>query len=1304
MALMNEFVYRYPITKTLRFKLVPVEGTAERINAFNIIDSDEALSENYKKMKCTGDEFHKDFIQKVLSTVHTLKNYDWYCSLLMASPEEKREPSYRKDLSAATTALKTEISNLFSADPDYKKIFKKEFLTELLPAWIARSGRKDELYFDESFKRRSTLFANYHTARKVLYGEDGLIVRRIVDENIPRHLANCEAFRKVQESEIADCINEIKENLCVCPEDWFSKDSLILTQDVISMYNAMIGGFKPKSGNMVKGFNSYISEYNQVHRDKLPLMTQLYKMVLSDRESVSWLPEAFNEDMEVIEAVFKFHREAILAEEAGKNFCSRAVMFVGNLENYAPDKVFVRDEYLATISLRLFGGPLLIRSALEYYYTSRLNPNWTNIYERSSEKKQEKLLKERRKFIVAKFMDLSTIDRALSAYAADNDSDESVKIANVYYGVTSLYGICTRQISEVVMGIMESYADLENLYRPGMAFNALKAPIKKYLDAVVELRRLLRMFYCDDTSYAQDEILAAEVKNLFDVVANFPKLYDKVRSFATKKPFSTEKFSLSFGKIGNFLGGWVDSYSAKSDGGTASSGYLFRKQNAIGEYDYFLGISLNTHLFRAGKEIEAADKSDYERLEYYQVSSKTVYGSSYEGSYADDKAYMLSVLRSYIDTRITEQAVRDELISYLNSRLATPLGCMNRIENNYPEVYAELLEDPTFNEANSYLINKLLSVMQSLSRLEGTDIFCIKTYHSFTEVMADIENVTRCCRTYRYHPVSRKEMECAFASEDKPLYLFRISNKDLDYATAYAAHKRSSRGRDNTHTMIFKALMSGTQQTYDLGTGEVFFRPASIPERDTHPANVPIRSKCDPEKTNVFPYAIKKDRRYMYDQYEFHLSVLCNYSATDTSADINRSVLRYLAEHKDVNIIGINRGEYNLLYITIIDQEGHILRDKNGRLLSYALNDIVSEYTSNGETHQIHTDYREKLSVREALRDEQRREWEQICNIKDLKSGYLSQVVHHIVQLMIEYNAVICLEDLNARFKQKRTAVELSVYQQFEHALIDKLNLCIVKTFSANVPGGINHPLQLTAPFKSFAEIRTQTGCIFYVNPWMVTRTDPATGFTDQLYVPTNAPRQDFAKFYQKMESIRYNPEKQWFEFKVDYRKYDALLPKSVRTEWTICTHGKERWLYDNKMNNNKGGYKKVDVTLEIEKLLSSEGIKYKDGHNILGELLQLNNRSVYAALYALLKLVTRMHYRVPASNIDRLISPVVDKNNAFFDSSKTAATGLPIDGDSNASYNIARKCLWGIRMLNDDDLWFRGPSKYEWIKFLQQS
>ena len=109
------------------------------------------------------------------------------------------------------------------------------------------------------------------------------------------------------------------------------------------------------------------------------------------------------------------------------------------------------------------------------------------------------------------------------------------------------------------------------------------------------------------------------------------------------------------------------------------------------------------------------------------------------------------------------------------------------------------------------------------------------------------------------------------------------------------------------------------------------------------------------------------------------------------------------------HIIGIDRGERHLLYLSMIDLKGNIIKQMT-------LNDINHKYGN--------VNYKDLLSEREGDRLEARKNWKKLDNIKDLKEGYLSQIVHIISQMMVEYKAIVVLEDLNMGFIKGRQKIE----------------------------------------------------------------------------------------------------------------------------------------------------------------------------------------------------------------------------------------------------------------------------------------
>lgn len=103
--------------------------------------------------------------------------------------------------------------------------------------------------------------------------------------------------------------------------------------------------------------------------------------------------------------------------------------------------------------------------------------------------------------------------------------------------------------------------------------------------------------------------------------------------------------------------------------------------------------------------------------------------------------------------------------------------------------------------------------------------------------------------------------------------------------------------------------------------------------------------------------------------------------------------------------------------------------------------------------------------------------------------------------------------------------------------LIDKLNYLVDKKADASVSGGLLNAYQLTSKFDSFQKLGKQSGFLFYIPAWNTSKIDPVTGFVNLL----DARYQNVEKakaFFSKFDAIRYNKDKDWFEFNLDYDKF----------------------------------------------------------------------------------------------------------------------------------------------------------------------
>ena len=329
-----------------------------------------------------------------------------------------------------------------------------------------------------------------------------------------------------------------------------------------------------------------------------------------------------------------------------------------------------------------------------------------------------------------------------------------------------------------------------------------------------------------------------------------------------------------------------------------------------------------------------------------------------------------------------------------------------------------------------------------------------------------------------------------------------------------------------------------------------------------------------------------------------------------------------------------------------------------------------------------------------------RQSWQTIENIKELKEGYLSQVIHKISELMVKYNAIVVLEDLNMGFMRGRQKVEASVYQKFEKMLIDKLNYLADKKKSPEEEGGILNAYQLTNKFVSFQKMGKQSGFLFYVPAWNTSKIDPVTGFVN-LFDTRYETREKAKAFFAKFESIRYNEDKDWFEFAFDYSKFTSKADGSC-TKWTVCTYGKRIETFRDENQNSNWVSKEVGLTEKFKDFFAKYGIELRS--NLKEYIISQDSADFFKGLLSLLKLTLQMRNSETGTDVDYLQSPVADANGEFYNSGNCDES-LPKNADANGAYNIARKGLWVVKQIKGtDDLknLKLAISNKEWLQFVQ--
>lgn len=1242
---LDEFTGLYPVSKTLRFELKPQGRTLEWIEHRGILNQDEHRADSYKVAKKLLDHYTKHFIDECLSKLK--ENPDDFVEAIATYRDGYLKPgndaTAKKTMEKQQERLRKLIAKTFdkrlSGDEQLNAV--RDYLCECARTGAAMPAGMtidDCMAILNEFDKYTTYFSGFNTNRENMYtdaAESTAIAYRLIHDNLPKYLSNMLTWDKVKtllSVQIAQLEKDMASELNGKPLTYFFEHIAsyvdCLTQADITRYNTLIGG-RSEGAVKVQGLNEYINLYNQrvERKHRLPKMVELYKMILSDRATLSWLPESFSDDNELLEAVNKTYQEIVDNVFCDKDEAPSLKTLLTNLADYDINGIYIKnDTTLTDVMKQAYGEWDKMRKALETAYEAA--------HPRTAKTKAEKYETDRAKWIKS-FDSFSLGD--IYHYTGSKD------IVTWYQHLwTTAAGKPT--VFDQIEADYQAAKDLLNADYKGNLKNDSPAVelIKTLLDSLKNLQRLALSLKGSGEESGRDGRFYAEWGRLVTILDQLTSLYNMVRNYVTQKPYSTEKFKLNFGKS-TLLNGWDRNKE------TDYLGVLPRKEGC-----YYLGIIANEnkdkHLF--------PDDMPHEGDCYEKIVYKLLPGPN----------KMLPKV-FFAKGNIDYYGPSEQLMQHYNA------GTHKKGNSNF-----------SVDDCHE-LIDFFKSSIQKNGDWKqfGFDFSETSSYEDISGFYREVER--------QGYKITFQSVSTAYIDQlinDGKLYLFQIYNKDF---SPY------SKGTPNMHTLYWKALFdnanlnnstNGKGVIYKLnGQAELFFRRKSItytPQQEEYGFHYE-------ELKDKFAYPIYKDRRYAVDKFQLHVPITMNFKYGGQAFDFNAKVRNFIRDGGVEHIIGIDRGERHLLYLSMIDLKGNIVKQ-------FTLNDIITEY--NQQTHTTH--YHDLLDRKEKDRDEARKSWKTIEGIKDLKEGYLSQVVHIISELIVKYNAIVVLEDLNFGFKRGRQKVEKQVYQKFEKMLIDKLNYLVDKKKPQNDTGGLMRALQLTAPFESFAKLGKQSGFLFYIPASLTSKIDPVTGFAN--YINTKYESQEKASpLLSKFKCIRYNEQQDYFEFRID--PYSAFNAKAVgRQQWTICSYGNRIRTFRNSDKNNQWDNEEVNITKDIQTLLDKYSIEWRSGNDLKPQLTSATNldASFYKEMLYLLGLVLQMRNSITGTNEDYIISPVADAQGNFFCSNDKRPT-LPTDADANGAYNIARKGLWVVQQIKaapDPSKVKLAMSNEEWMDFAQ--
>ena len=1313
-----EFTNLYSLSKTLRFELRPIAETKENIEKGKFLESDKKKSEDYKDVKKIIDNYHKYFIDDVLKNA----TFDWK-KLEEAIREYSKNKSDDFAVENEQKKLREEILKLFTSDKRYKALTAatpKDLFDTILPKWFGEKSNPDlnEAAL-ETFQKFTSYFTGFQENRKNVYSAEPIptaVPYRIVNDNFPKFLQNISIFKTIQEK-CPQVIEDVEKEL----SSYLGKEKLadIFTlesfnkylgqggkenQRGIDFYNQIIGGIAEKEGGQnLRGINQFLNLYWQQNpefakENRRIKMVPLYKQILSDRSSLSFKIESIENDKELKIALLECADKLEGKNEEKKSVFEDTCDLFESLKNQNLREIYINRKDINTVSRILTGDWSWLQARMNVYadekFTTKVEKaRWQKSLEDEGENKSKG------------FYSLAELNEVLE-YSSENAAETDIRITD-YFEHRCRYYIEKEterfvQGSELVALSIKEMCDDIQTKRKGMdkVLENLSdekqlreksddvVVIKDYLDAVQNLLHRIKPIKVNG---AGDSSFYSIFDPIYSALSEVISVYNKTRNYITKKAASPEKYKLNFDNP-TLADGWDLNKEQ------ANTSVLLRKDGM-----YYLGIMNPKNKPKFAEKYEVADgQTCYEKMIY-------------------------------------------KLLPGPNKMLPKVFFSTKGKETfNPPENILKGYEEGKHKKGENFDINfcyELIDWFKSaINQHEDWKKFGFKfsDTKSYKDISDFYREVTEQGYKLTFINIPSSEIE-KMVSEGK-LYLFQIYNKDFAPGAS---------GMPNMHTLYWKNLFSKENLKNVClklnGEAELFYRPAGIKNPAVHKegsylvnrttedgdsipekiyleiyknANGKLDSLSDEAKSykenhkvviKKASHEIIKDRHYTEAKFLFHVPLSINFKATGNSFSINENVRKFLKNNPDVNIIGLDRGERHLIYLSLINQKGEILKQ-------FTFNEV--ERNKNGQ--MVKVNYHEKLDQREKERGAARKSWQEIGKIAELKEGYLSAVIHQLTKLMVENNAIVVMEDLNFGFKRGRFHVEKQVYQKFEHMLIDKLNYLVFKDRSLNEPGGVLNGYQLAGQFESFQKLGKQSGMLFYVPAGYTSKIDPKTGFVSMMNFKDLTNVHKKRDFFSKFDDIYFDQQSNSFIFTFDYKNFDGKAKEEMKqTRWSVYSKDK-RIVYYAKTKV----YDDVQPTEELKALFETSGIDYKSGNPILDFIMSIGAdlkdgakpskeiADFWDRLLYYFKLILQMRNSNARSGEDYIISPVMAADGTFFDSREEIKKGeeakLPVDADANGAYHIALKGLSLINKINlakDEELkkFDMKISNADWFKFAQE-
>ena len=1301
---MQQFTNLYQLSKTLRFELKPEGKTEETFKEWltkseqadsdteefdNLILKDKRIKEAYLAIKPIMDKLHEDFIERSLSSemAQNIDFSDYYNSFkeksISAELEKKLRSKIGETYNVAGNYYISEIEKAIESQNKKKSVSKKSeeemqkkgnakkpfecltdakmltFLSANVNELAAKNGIDEQTLSDHiaQFKGFWGYLDGYNQNRENYYETEKeastAVATRIVNENLPIFCSNALRFEN-REGEYLNIFKYLKDNnretkikneKGVEVEAEAINESIFriehfkecLTQSQIEEYNRIIGSY-----------NLLINLYKQLRTEsKIDEFETLRKQIGCGGQKA--LFETLQDDADLKNllqkakvAGDKMFKDGV--KESGINNLPRFITFLKVCDNW--EGVYMSKAAINKISNLYFAN---WHSIMDKLHEAKANACITYDKNREEPIQLRDAIELSELFAVLDKEELSETIFKESLFKDDETNEYRGVINKSQTPSRNLINLLCFDIEQNINVFLAGSDDIialdkyidENIQK-GEEDEIIKQ-IKEWLDAATNAMRVVR-YFAVRKSKMKGNIPNVKMEHalsnlLYNDETQWFKWYDLVRNYLTKKPqddVKDNKLKLNFG-TSSLLGGWSDGQE-KTKAAT-----LLKYYNVM-----YLCILKTKNIFDTSKKdnpIYQTDIPNASRLILRNLKFQTLAGKGF---------------------------LSENNISYSEMGANNPSLAIRSLQKIIKERY--------------------------VSKYPILEKFVLNTYTDKSKFDAEINDALKECYVCEFVPIDWNIV--VEKQQNEELFLFKIECKD---------YKPKSSGNKDLQTMYWEDVLSDGSKHQLCAGAEIFMRnPIAKESPVRHRVGSKLVNRRDNEgKTipehiyrEIYDYAngkvssisadaqiyygkaiikdvkydIVKDKRFYGEpKYMFHCPIKLFFKARNPQyafSEVNTLITDSLQESDNLQFVGIDRGEKHLVYSCTID--------KDCRIIKCTHHDVI-----NG------TDYVQKL---EAVADERiiaKKNWQQEDKIKDLKTGYISHVVHRLVEETIKDgdaispHAYIVLEDLSAGMKRGRQKIEKQVYQNLELALAKKFNFVVDKFAEQGELGSVSHALQLTPPVNTYQDIegKKQFGVMLYTRANYTSVTDPATGWRKTIYIK-NGKEEDIRKdFLSKFSDFGFDGKDYYFEYTEDNAGHSWRLYSGINGEPLPRFQNKKQPMRD----KNIWMPEKVNVVDILDKLFANfdkgKSFRKQIEQGVELEKISGRNETAWQSLLYAINVIQQIRNsgEKNSENDNYLYSPVRNDNGVHFDSRNHLNNGALSeikDADANGAFNIARKGL----------------------------